>query len=135
MPTILNGHRSSKFWPSLNAFTRPSNAMARIHLHWHAGPFQSQKWLYNHKCLFVPPFVHLSVRPQNPSTAWNHHPSSLLIHPSSLFLHPSSFFIHPSSSSIILPSFRDFEAFQLVLISWEMMILASIEAKWPFGDW
>ena len=33
--------------------------------------------------------VCLSVRHQNPSTAWNHHPSSFIIHHSSFFIHPS----------------------------------------------
>ena len=61
-------------------------------------------------------FVHLSVQQQNPSTAWNHHPSSFIIHPSSFFIHfsssfiilpssfipPSSFFIHPSFISQLL---------------------------------
>ena len=58
--------------------------------------FQSRKRLYNHKCLFVRPFVRSSVINQNPSTARNHHPSSFNLHPSSLLIHPSSFFIHPS---------------------------------------
>ena len=40
----------------------------------------------------------LSVCYQNPSTAWNHHPSSFFIHP--------SFNLH--NSSFIIPSFRDF---------------------------
>ena len=44
--------------------------------------------------------VRSSVRLQNPSTAWNHHPSSFNLHPSSYFIHPSSYFIHPSSSFI-----------------------------------
>ena len=34
-------------------------------------------------------FVRLSVLKQNPSTAWNHHPSSFILHPSSFFIHPS----------------------------------------------
>ena len=37
--------------------------------------FQSQRQLYIHKCLFVSLLVSL----QNPSTAWNHHPSSFII--------------------------------------------------------
>ena len=61
--------------------------------------------------------ISLSVRNQNPSTAWKHHSSSFILHPSSFFIHPSfnlySTFIHPSSS-FILPSFCDFQAFQLV---------------------
>ena len=40
--------------------------------------FQSQKLLYIHQCLLL----HVSVCNQNPSTAWNHHPSSFFIHPS-----------------------------------------------------
>ena len=64
--------------------------------------FQSQKRLYNHKCLFVHLSVCLFVHLQNPSTAWNHHPSSFTIHHSSFFIHPSSFFIHPSSFFIHL---------------------------------
>jgi len=52
-------------------------------------------------------FVRPSVRNQNPSTAWNHHPSSFIIHPSSFFIHSffinSSFiFVHPSFISRLL---------------------------------
>ena len=53
----------------------------------------------------VCPFVRLSVRKQNPSTAWNHHLSSLNLHPSASFiiLHSSfKFFIHPSFISRLL---------------------------------
>ena len=47
-------------------------------------------------------FVRLSVLKQNPSTTWNHHPSSFIFHPLSFFNHPSSFFIHPSFISRLL---------------------------------
>ena len=40
--------------------------------------FQSQKRLYIHQCLLL----HVSVCNQNPSTAWNQHPSLFFIHPS-----------------------------------------------------
>ena len=87
----------------------------------------------------------LSVSYQNPSTAWNHHLSSFILHLSSFFIHPSSFFIilhHPSSSFIILhptsffilPSFRNFKAFQLVFlkspnhlaICWSIFLVAIV---------
>ena len=65
--------------------------------------FQSWKQLYNHKCRFVCSFVHLFVRQQNPSTAWNHHPWSFILHDSSFILHqPLSLFIHPSFISRLL---------------------------------
>ena len=64
--------------------------------------FQSRKRLYNHKCLFVRSFVHLSAKPLNSFKS-----SSSIIHPSSfIFLHSSFIIIH--HSSFILPSFRDF---------------------------
>ena len=47
-------------------------------------------------------FIRLSVCHQNPSTAWNHHPSSFTIHPSSFFIQSSSLFIHPSFISRLL---------------------------------
>ena len=47
--------------------------------------FQSRKRLYIHKCL--------SVNHRNPSTAWNHHPSSFILQHSSFILQHSSFFI------------------------------------------
>ena len=50
----------------------------------------------------VTSFVHSFVRLQNPSLAWNHHPTSLIIQPSSFFIHSSSFFIHPSFISRLL---------------------------------
>ena len=43
---------------------------------------------------------------QNPSTAWNHHPSSFIFHHSSFILYHFSFILH--HSSFILPSFCDF---------------------------
>ena len=59
---------------------------------------ESNSTIYNHKCLFVRP----SVCQQNPSTAWNHHPSSFILHSSSFFIHSSSSFIHPSFISRLL---------------------------------
>ena len=51
--------------------------------------FQSREQLYIHKCPFVCSFFRLSVSDRNPSTAWNHHPSSFI------FLHHSSlFYLH-----------------------------------------
>ena len=38
--------------------------------------------------------VRSSVSHRNPSTAWNHHPSSFILQPSSFFIHPSSFYLH-----------------------------------------
>ena len=46
--------------------------------------------------------VRSCVLKQNPSTAWNHHPSSFIFHPSSFFIHALSFFIHPSFISRLL---------------------------------
>ena len=73
--------------------------------------FQSR--LYNHKCLFVRPLVSL----QNPSTAWNHHPSSFIIHPSSFFIHPSLFFINLHSSLLHFATFKLFSLFIWTFIS------------------
>ena len=53
--------------------------------------FQSQKRLYNRKCLFVRPSVSLKAKPFNSLKS-----SSFIFHLSSFFNHPSSFFIHPS---------------------------------------
>ena len=39
----------------------------------------------------VCPSARPSVWKQNPSTTWNHHPSSFIFHPSSFFIYPSSF--------------------------------------------
>ena len=52
--------------------------------------FQSRKRLYNHQCPSVSPLV----CQQNPSTAWNHHPSSFFIHPSLFFIILHSSFLH-----------------------------------------
>ena len=49
--------------------------------------------------------VRLSVHLQNPSTAWNHHPSSFI-------LHPSSFFIILHSSFLHFATFKLFSLFQ-----------------------
>ena len=61
---------------------------------------------FTNVCSFVHPSVCLSVclsvRKQNPSTAWNHHPSSFIIHPSSFFFHPLFFILHHSSLSFFI---------------------------------
>ena len=84
--------------------------------------FQSQKRLYNHKCLFVRPFVCSFVckTPQQLEIIILHH-SSFIIHPSSFILHHSSFILH--SSFIILCSsflhFATFKLFSLFTREWE----------------
>ena len=62
--------------------------------------YRLQKQLYNHKC----PTVCLLVSHQNPSTVWNHHPSSIILHHSSFILHHSSFILHYSSFILHYPS-------------------------------
>ena len=42
-----------------------------------------------HSQMSVRSFVCPSVSHRNPSTAWNHHPSSFILQPRSFFLHPS----------------------------------------------
>ena len=75
----------------------------------------------------VCPSVHLSVWGQNPSTAWNHHPSLFIFHPSSFFNHPSSFFIHPSFISRLLSFSSCF------IVTWAMVSCAwELEAAWAF---
>ena len=62
-------------------------------------------------CPFVRSFVRSSVRLQNPSTAWNHHPSSFIFLPSSFFIHPSSLFIIIHSSFLHFATFKLFSLF------------------------
>ena len=81
--------------------------------------FQLRKWLYIHKFLFV---CH-----RNPSTAWNHHPSSFILHPSTfIILHLS--FLH-------FATFKLFSLLNLIWPLWRSSSFKGIDSHFAPGLW
>ena len=92
--------------------------------------FQSRKWLYNHKCPLL-------VHQQNPSTAWNQHPSSFILHPSSFFIYPSSSIIILHSSFLHFTTCKLFSLFKCVKrnVSKEFVIREDFKIKKKLQTW
>ena len=92
--------------------------------------FQSRKRLYIHKCPSVRLSVRQSVSHRNPSTAWNHHPSSFILHPSTfIILHLS--FLH-------FATFKLFSLLNLILSIWPLWRSSSfkgIDSHFAPGLW
>ena len=110
--------------------------------------FQSRKRLYNRKSLFVLS----SVLKQNPSTAWNHHPSYFFIQTSSFYIHPSFILQLLSLSACLVSleeSFSVFETlgwiydginiyvywspfFNLLLLCWFLRHTLALDWSWKY---